>query len=87
MWYERTYSKRWYHKLWPWSQIIVLMNRLNTITDEDLNDFKRPTVRYWKMEWMKIHNEVRILHAALRRKNIVINNLRKKNMRQRKEEA
>jgi len=86
-WYERIYPRRWYHKLWPWSQIIFLSNRLNTITDKDLVGFRRPYGEYWKMEWMRIHNEVRTLHAALRRKNIVIDNLRKKNMRQRKEEA
>jgi len=76
-WYERIYLRRWYHKLWLWSQIIFLSNRLNTITDKDLVEFRRPYGEYWKKEWMKVHDEVRTLHTVLRRKNCRIESLKK----------
>jgi hypothetical protein len=78
MWYERIHPRRWYHTLWPWKYIIALTNHINTITDKDLNELRRPLAQYWKMEWMKKDTEVRILHAALRRKAVVISNMKRK---------
>ena len=86
-WYERTYPRRWYHKLWPWCKIISLIDVIRDMTDKDLEEIKRPLAQYWEKEWMKVHKEVCILHAALRRKNVVINGMRKKVMRSRKEEV
>jgi len=79
--YELAYPRRWYHKLWPWCKIISLIDIIRDMTDKDL------LAQYWEKEWMKVHKEVCILHAALRRKNVVINGMRKKVMRSRKEEV